>query len=115
MTSPIGFLARETCRQCGASALTENPDFTVSVVKCNCCPEDHDHNAAAAACPGANLNHADVPCNEDDPVHGCHVTPAGEDCPGGHCGLRIDGCTVCRPVHIEILSLGAPVNNAMGA
>jgi hypothetical protein len=26
------------------------------------------------------------------------VTPAGEDCPGGHCGTGVEGCTVCRPV-----------------
>lgn len=25
------------------------------------------------------------------------------DCPGGHCGVGVDGCTVCRPVHIEVM------------
>jgi hypothetical protein len=89
------------CPGCGQTAETDScadPDGAFDAdpgTDCRCCPEDHHHGMAAAACPQA---HEDAACGvgPDCLVH----TPAGEDCPGGHCGPGVDGCTVCRPLII---------------
>jgi hypothetical protein len=113
------------CKGCGAVAATNdhaNPD---RVINCGCCPIDHDHAAAANACPGG---HDGQPCPHD--AGACPmwkgvqaaVASAGHtpekvaqtlgvpvevlqgDCPGGHCAKGVDGCTVCRPLTITLLA-----------
>lgn len=83
----------------------------------------HHHGRAAEACAGSNgTGHPGAACPHpnpkvcvrvsvpadvtpgDIPVDGREVPAmpgrrgAGEPCPGGHCGIGVDGCTVCRPV-----------------
>lgn len=92
-------------------------------VSCSCCPEDHDHGAAANACPG---NHESTACPE--PPGGCRVWKGavadahhplyegghpllpghqrGEPvphCPGGHCHKDIPDCGVCRPLVVTVM------------
>ncbi len=59
----------------------------------SCCLLDHHHGQAANACPGG---HGECAVGDSCEV----MTPAGEPCPGGHCGLGQPGCTVCRPMII---------------
>jgi hypothetical protein len=104
---------RVTCKGCGASGLAENGHNLQAVVSCLCCTVTHDHQAAADACPGTtaaaaagslDAAHPDAGCGHPGPGTECKVlTPAGEDCPGGHCGPQADGCTVCRPLDVEYL------------
>jgi hypothetical protein len=138
MSQPMGFLARVRCRVCNKTVLTENPTVGfVDITGCKCCPEDHDHVAVSNGCPGAGhtvdttplddgtfrvtpvegAGHAGAPCPHEDPTFGCGVTPAGIECPGGHCGYGVEGCTVCPATHlaIDILSLGAPTSMTQGA
>jgi hypothetical protein len=96
---------RVTCSQCGASVVTE--DGNSDRLACPCCPEPHSHEANANDCPGAGLNHEGAGCAHPDPAACLAVTPAGEDCPGGHCHLLLDGCQVCRPCMIEFVGAGA--------
>lgn len=96
---------RVLCPGCRSEALTSNcadPDGAFDAdpgTDCRCCPGDshpgQSHGEAAQACP---QGHEDAACGTgpDCLVH----TPAGEDCPGGHCGPGVDGCTVCRPLII---------------
>jgi hypothetical protein len=65
---------RVTCKQCGASVITE--DGNSDALACPCCPEPHSHEAAANGCDAAH----DAPCS-----------------PG------VDGCTVCRPCEITFM------------
>lgn len=98
-----------------------NPD---ALVRCGCCPEDHDHAAAANACPGG---HDDAPCPDkkdcrvwkgaiaeafhpdysgDHPVLMAMGHKPGDDvpdCPGGHCHKDVKDCTVCRPLIITMV------------
>jgi hypothetical protein len=89
-----------------------------------CCQKDHDHEAAANACPGG---HGDCPepdtcrlwgsvlahntamrqaykehqATGSNTVHVAEMLKtAPAACPGGHCHKDIDGCTVCHPVII---------------
>jgi hypothetical protein len=71
-----------------------------------CCAEDHSHDAAANACPGAGSGHAGAACPAPDSC--IAVTPAGQACPGGHCAKGVPGCTVCRPITITVVDLGVP-------
>lgn len=92
---------RVICKQCGATTLIEggDPDAQLS---CACCPVKHHHGRAAGSCPGAGIQHTGAPCTNPDGGQACNVvTELGRNCPGGHCGLGVDGCTVCRPVNIE--------------
>lgn len=108
---PLGFLARVTCKQCGATTLVEHTDFQ-GAITCNCCTVNHDHDENANSCSGVDANHEGVPCAEPTGTENCNMlTPLGEDCPGGHCGPDVDGCTVCRPITIDLLRL-APLNMA---
>jgi hypothetical protein len=70
-------------------------------VQCGCCPEDHDHDAAANSCDGITGAHDGQPCPKD---RLCTVyTPAGDPCPGGHCAKGVSGCSVCRPLVITAM------------
>lgn len=91
----------------------------------SCCQEDHDHGAAANACP---RDHTD-PCPEpasckvwagmkaavhpdaEPPPHLAHLTG---DCPGGHCHKDIPGCTVCRPLIITVVPGSVELKPALG-
>ena len=75
-----------------------------------CCAVQHNHGQAANACPGIGLNHHGAPCSHPNPLACLVVTPEGTECPGGHCGKGVDGCTVCRPITIMILDLGTPMS-----
>ena len=100
---------RVTCNQCGASVTT--PDGNTDALACPCCPEPHSHEQAANGCPGAGLNHPGAECGHDDPAACVVVTGAGEDCPGGHCHVNLEGCAVCRPCTVEWMGavIAAPV------
>jgi hypothetical protein len=97
------------CMQCGkwsvfGAEAGADPD---SALQCGCCKKDHHHGQAANACPGVDAGHPGAPCPAPDTC--ITLTPLGEACPGGHCGLGVDGCTVCRPIAITLLS-GVVVN-----
>ena len=88
----------------------------------DCCPIDHDHGAAANACPG---QHDDAPCPEpagecatwngaiadafhpqfdgNHPLFRLEKDEPPPSCPGGHCHKDVTGCTVCRPLVITVL------------
>lgn len=85
----------------------------------DCCQEDHDHGAAANACPHLSdpSHHEGTPCPEPD---SCKIwtsdnrdehrelRKAGEpvpDCPGGHCHKDLPDCTVCRPLTITFVGV----------
>jgi hypothetical protein len=95
---------RVTCKGCGASVVTE--DGNSDRLACTCCPESHSHETAANSCPEAAeliyARHGGAACTMGGPD--CvQLTPAGADCPGGHCAPGVPGCTVCRPCHIEFM------------
>lgn len=116
-TCPPGFADAAGQHQPGCSH--HRPDV---MVRCppgsSCCQEDHDHAAAADACPGG---HDDAACPEPDSCRmwqgaiadafhpasdGSHPLYEGKKpppCPGGHCHKDVDGCTVCRPLVITVL------------
>jgi hypothetical protein len=102
---------RVTCKQCGASGITDNGHRLQAAVSCPCCPEAHDHDEAANACPEVgqplDARHGGAACpHPSENGVGCsHLTPVGEPCPGGHCWPGVDGCTVCRPLTVEWLGL----------
>jgi hypothetical protein len=92
------------CPRCGAWTVVPDLSDPDAALKCNCCTLDHHHGQAANACPGAGINHPGIPCHHPDNGVGCVVrTPAGQPCPGAHCGPGIAGCTVCRPITITPL------------
>jgi hypothetical protein len=77
----------------------------------NCCKVAHNHGKAANACLG---DHAEAPCSSGDPAK-CSVwanTEGDGDCPGGHCGVGVDGCTVCRPITITVLAGSVQMTHA---
>lgn len=98
------------CRQCGMTAFAECAPGCDQVdgahlagcrmgdldalITCGCCPQDHDHAAAANNCPGGHgaCKSGGVKCTV--------VTPAGQKCPGGHCAFEDPDCSVCRPLVI---------------
>lgn len=100
---------RVTCKQCGASGITDNGTRLQNAVGCTCCSENHDHDEAANSCPEAGQprgeQHPGAACpHPTEGGIGCNaVTPVGEDCPGGHCWPGVDGCTVCRPITADFL------------
>jgi hypothetical protein len=116
---------------CGFSNLDAN---VTCVPGYGCCAEDHDHAAAANACPGfltqdqlragAVAGHPGEACtivHPHDPAtckvcldpaageHGPEVGNGGHECAGGHCGPKVSGCTVCRPITITPLPGSAQV------
>jgi hypothetical protein len=74
----------------------------------DCCKEDHDHAAVANACEAAHTTPcvdplacklwANVLSHQDPDVP--NDLPAS--CPGGHCGVGVPGCTVCRPITVIV-------------
>jgi hypothetical protein len=90
---------RVQCMQC--LAVNEIPDGVDphTLTWCQCCTLDHHHGEAAAACPGnEGAGHAGQPCTFPNPRACTVLTAPGDDCPGGHCGIGVEGCAVCRPV-----------------
>lgn len=103
-----------------------------------CCPEDHDHEAAANACPGghgpcpepgscrlhasvkahhaAMIAHAEADHGPQDTwadqgltaILAAAAQPPPGDCPGGHCHKDLADCTACHPVIITA-GIGAAV------
>jgi hypothetical protein len=79
-------------------------------VVCGCCPKDHHHGQAAEC----STDHSSHPCPHPDPA-ACMVDGTGrgespdEPCAGGHCGLGVEDCNVCRPIVITALA-GAAVS-----
>ena len=112
---------RVTCKQCGTSSIVETADSPQLAIGCNCCTQAHDHDESANACEGASRavlssvtgehdlsqQHPGAACSHpSENGTGCVVlTGAGEDCPGGHCGPGVLGCTVCRPLLIEFTGI----------
>ena len=106
-------MLRVQCNQCQASAYTDNVDNPDDALACACCPQDHSHGLSANECPGAGVNHGDASCPHPDPQACTVVTPPGEDCPGGHCGLGVPDCRVCRPVTITVMALVLPAGTGV--
>ena len=91
------------CKQCLAIANVPDGVDPHTMNWCTCCTADHHHGLAAEACPGNNaIGHVGAPCSHQNPmlcsVIGTLEQRKGEPCPGGHCGVGVEGCTVCRPV-----------------
>jgi hypothetical protein len=91
-------------------AVLADPDAAITCPPgSGCCSADHHHGNAASACPGG---HKACPSPDACPVwlgmqphlenSSIRDTSAGK-CPGGHCGLGVDGCTVCRPLKITLI------------
>jgi len=73
----------------------------------DCCKEDHDHGVAANACEGGHTTcPTPASCALWANVRSHYADPDAEgvpvSCPGGHCGLGVPGCTVCRPITIIV-------------
>lgn len=75
------------------------------------------HDVAASACPGGH-DGADCPEPETCPVwagmtadtrHPSYTGKPPGPCPGSHCHKDLDGCTVCRPVSVEVMPGGASI------
>jgi hypothetical protein len=85
-----------------------------------CCQEDHHHGQAANSCPGG---HGACPAPDRCPAwlgmqphlenSNQRDTSAGP-CPGGHCGLGVAGCTVCRPLKITAIPGSVRARRAIG-
>jgi len=104
------------CKGCGTQAFTGNggdPDATlVCPPESDCCQEDHHHGQAANACTSG---HGACP-NPDNCAVWLGMQPHQENsnqrdtttgpCPGNHCGVGVDGCTVCRPLKITFIPGG---------
>jgi hypothetical protein len=102
------------CNGCKTAAVTEHArDPDTSIVcppESDCCKADHHHGETANACPGG---HGACPTPAACPVWG-QRQPEGP-CPGGHCGLGIAGCSVCRPITITALPGTTGINAGTGA
>ena len=98
------------CEQCLAIANVPDGGDPHAMTFCGCCTQDHHHGVTALACPGNSaIGHPGAPCSGRNP-RTCRVvtTPEerqGEPCLGGHCGIEVDGCTVCRPL-IHYVTVG---------
>ncbi len=79
-----------------------------------CCELQHNHGDAARACPEDHAA-AGHQCAHPEPAD-CPVwagTEAAGSCPGGHHGLGVTGCTVCRPMTITFYDGGNPASIRM--
>src|SRR5260221_2535974 len=74
----------------------------------DCCHVEHDHAAAANACPRGHGECTLDKCGA--------LTPVGDPCPGGHCAKGIEGCTGCRPLTVTVMpgSVTLPPQNLTG-
>lgn len=68
-----------TCKTCFTSINVEEGVNVHAALECGCCPEDHHHGEAAAACPKEH----------EGPCWNPPTLP-----------VKPDGCTVCRPLII---------------
>lgn len=107
------------CKRCDAFALTNNHGNPDSALSCGCCTIEHSHGPKV--CPNAEKHNEPCKTPTECDVHhgylykadGTGAEPANEgDCPGGHCGLGVKGCVVCRPVHLTLM---APVEEVIPA
>jgi len=96
----------------------------------DCCKEDHHHGQAANACPGGHdecpapaacklhasvkRHHLAVAAADPDLPTGVLPDHVPEECPGGHCDVRLDDCTVCRPLVITAMPGSAQLQPAGG-
>lgn len=117
-------MIRVECLNCRTAAYIEDGADPDAALACppgsGCCEQDHHHGQAATSCPGG---HGACPSPDNCPVHlgmqphlddsNGRDTSAGP-CPGGHCGLGVDGCTVCRPLRIEIPAGSVRAQHAIG-
>jgi hypothetical protein len=103
VTTPlIGHMVE--CYQCHSVTVVFDGRHVHEALRCACCPEDHNHGVAASACPGTEAGHPGAACMSGG-ASCVRLTPEGEPCPGEHCGLRVEGCTVCRPVTIYAMAV----------
>jgi len=97
-----------------------NPDALVACPPGGpCCQQDHDHAAEANACPGGHgacpepescRMHANVKAHHAaNAMAGPAGDPPPDDCPGGHCHVGLDDCTVCRPLIITAMPGSASI------
>ena len=80
----------------------------------DCCKLKHSHDAAANSCRETHEGH---PCAHPDPAR-CPVwrnTEGDGPCPGGHHGLGVQDCSVCRPVTITVMPGSTNLQLAAGA
>lgn len=116
---------RVKCDQCGRETIVVGDPFGAEIPGCVCCTADHVHDESANTCSG---EHAGTACphagsdlirslvhpetHEVTEFHGDEACIAaslpGEPCPGGHCGLGVPGCAVCRPVSLIFLGAAPP-------
>jgi hypothetical protein len=101
------------CQGCHTSTYTEDVADPDAALVCppgtSCCQQDHHHGQMASSCSGG---HGACPTPDSCPVWlgqqphhpgtNQRDTAAGP-CPGGHCGLGVAGCTVCRPLKITAI------------
>jgi hypothetical protein len=105
------------CKQCKAWTVTEDYASPNMALSCSCCTLDHDHAAAANACPGSHPPCTDTACvfhqlEEGHPLLG--GVPAGHCWTGFDLAARPEGCTVCRPVSIETMRGSTKITMASG-
>jgi hypothetical protein len=103
MTTPLAITKRIQCAQCLAATDIPADADPHSVDFCGCCDGSQHpgmtHGQYAASCTGdEGAGHPGEPCSHQDPLACTRVSPPGEQCPGGHCGPGVAGCTVCRPL-----------------
>lgn len=114
-------MPRIQCNQCLKVEVVPPGVDPHTITWCECCTiknpngTPHHHGQAAASCSGnGGVGHPEEPCphpnpavcavvsrpvHPDDPTdHPGPTRTMGDPCPGGHCGVGVNGCTVCRPV-----------------
>jgi hypothetical protein len=112
------------CNSCHTSAYTEDVADPDAALVCPpgaaCCQQDHHHGQAATACPGG---HGACPTPDSCPVwlgmqphleNSARRDTSAGPCPGGHCGLGVAGCTVCRPITITAIPGSVRLQHAIG-
>jgi hypothetical protein len=101
------------CQVSGTSGFTEDPNSPYGALACppgsGCCEVDHDCGEAASTCSGGHgacptPNNCKVWLSMQPHLENSNQrdTSAGP-CPGGHCGLGVDGCAVCHPLTITVI------------
>lgn len=112
------------CQGCRTSTYTEDGADPDAALVCapgsGCCGQDHHHGQAASACKGG---HGACPTPDNCPVW-LGVQPHLENsnardlgagpCEGGHCGLGVKNCSVCRPLKITVIPGSVRVQRSIG-